>query len=70
MTRAIWILLKAELAAAQATLPSGNDFHDCHGWSGAEIVNFDPMAAPVPASQICAAIESPDCQVRSMLVGP
>jgi len=41
MTRAIWILLEAELAVAQATLPSGNGFHD-------ELAPPEPLAPPDP----------------------
>ena len=47
MTRAIWIVLEAEPTDAHATLPSGNGFHDCQGWSGTAMVNCEPNVAPV-----------------------
>jgi len=50
MTRATVIVLDAEATPAQATLPSGNAFHDRHGWSGAAIVNWEPTVAPVVES--------------------
>jgi hypothetical protein len=43
-------VLVAEDTDAQATLPSGNAFHDCHGASGAAMVNCAPTAAPVLVS--------------------